>query len=270
MRYWPLAFVLSCVFACGDKPAARETGDMVEIPGDGTVEPFAIDAHEVTNREFAAFVEATGYVTDAERIGNSVVFDVEAPELHVVLEGAHWRAPAGPGTNLDGMADHPVVHVSWNDATAYAAWRGCRLPTKAEWTVAARGGLDAPIYPWGDELRPGGEHRMNAWQGAFPVEDRALDGFTRTSPVASFPPNGYGLFDMAGNVWEWTADRFGGESSGAPVFAEATGGSFRCRERAVPGHRACRGYRIGSSQTKLLDDGNDNVGFRCARDLPSD
>ncbi len=194
-----------------------------------TVDGFWMDKTPVTNRQFRAFVEATGYMTFAEippdpkdypgalphmlRAG-SLMFD---PPSHPVdlndwsqwwtfKFGATWRKPYGQGSSIKGLDDHPVVHVAYRDAEAFAAWAGKALPTEAEWEFAARGGLDGAEFAWGDELTPGGKHMANTWQGAFPHENTKADGFARTSPVMSYPPNDYGLYDMIGNVWEWTTD----------------------------------------------------------------
>ncbi|RCV57582.1 formylglycine-generating enzyme family protein [Marinitenerispora sediminis] len=196
--------------------------------------PFRISPTAVTNAEFAAFAGATGYRTDAERFGWSFVFagllpddfpptrGVAAAPWWRQVEDASWRRPAGPRSDLDGLADHPVVHVSWNDAEAYCAWAGLRLPTEAEWEFAARGGLTGCAYPWGDEREPGGQHRMNVWQGAFPRENTRDDGWYGTCPVGAFPPNGFGLHNMTGNVWEWCRDRFSpGPRRGGPARAAA-------------------------------------------------
>ena len=184
------------------------------------LDPFWIDAYAVSNADFARFVEATEHVTEAERFGWSFVFGGLLPDdfpptrgvAHAPwwrqAEGADWRRPEGPQSDLDGRLDHPVVHVSWNDVQAYCTWAGKRLPTEAEWEYAARGGLEGKLFPWGDELEPGGEHRMNVWQGAFPADNTAADGFYGTCPVDAFPPNGFGLHNMTGNVWEWCADWF--------------------------------------------------------------
>lgn len=279
-----LVVAVSCVAACGGPAGAPDADahavrDMVEVPGGSVdfggltvdVAPFRIDRHEVTNDEFAAFVDATGYVTDAERIGDSVVFFHDFAERggdpFQLVEGADWRHPSGPGSDLAGRGDHPVVNVSWSDARAFAAWAGARLPTAHEWILAARGGLAAPIYPWGDELRPDGAHMMNAWQGEFPGSDAALDGYAGTAPVMSFPPNGLGAHDLAGNVWEWTDSVAAEEGSGEARAAVTLGGSYLCRERAAEGFHACRAYRIGVSELKPVEDGNNHVGFRCARDV---
>ena len=182
--------------------------------------PFLLEAHTVTNARFAEFAEATGHVTDAERYGWSFVFagllPDDFPETRAVVHapwwrqvfGADWRHPEGPQSDVAGRPDHPVVHVSWNDAVAYCAWAGGRLPTEAEWEHAARGGLVGQPFPWGAELEPGGEHRMNVFQGTFPVENTLADGHAGTAPVGAFPPNGFGLHEMTGNVWEWVADWF--------------------------------------------------------------
>ena len=238
-------------------------GETIDVPA------FAIDVYEVTNRDFEAFVEATGFVTEAERIGNSVVFFHDRasrgqPPFDVVT-GASWRQPAGPDSDLALISDHPVAHVSWNDAVAYADWAGKRLPTRAEWVRAASGGDVDAVYPWGNELRPGSQHMMNAWQGTFPRDDSALDGYRGTSPVGSFPANPFGLFDMAGNVWEWTAERSQIGDGPDDEVAEKRGGSFLCRERAAGGFHACRGYRVTSFEWSPISNGNDNVGFRCAK-----
>jgi len=246
--------------------------------------PFWIDRTCVTNDRFAAFAEATGYVTEAERFGWSFVFLEQMPAAHrrraqlvtvqgtpwwVRVEKADWRKPGGPGTNVRKRGDHPVVHVSWRDAAAYARWAGKRLPTEAEWEFAARGGLEQAIYPWGDELTPGGKHRCNIWQGRFPEEDTGDDGYTGTAPAKSFPANGFGLYHCVGNVWEWTADWFGPPERAAgeplrdptgPATGESRvikGGSFLCH------HSYCNRYRNAARSGNTPDSSTCHTGFRC-------
>ena len=184
------------------------------------VAPFSIDAVAVSNARFGEFVAATGFVTEAERYGWSFVFGGllpdDFPDTRAVasapwwrqVHGADWRHPDGPQSDLDGRGDLPVVHVSWTDAQAFCAWVGGRLPTEAEWEYAARGGRSGSAFPWGDELEPDGQHLMNVFQGTFPGGNSSADGFAGPAPVDAFPPNGFGLHNMTGNVWEWCADWF--------------------------------------------------------------
>ena len=168
------------------------------------LDSFYLDEHEATNAQYAAFAEATGYVTDSEKLGWSGVFDPEQ-ESWTKGDGADWRHPDGPGSSYKDKLDYPVVHLSWQDAAAYCDWQGRRLPTEAEFEYAIRGGLEGARYPWGDELTPGGVHRANLWQGSFPQQDLRHDGFAGYGPVKQFPANAYGLYDITGNVWEWAA-----------------------------------------------------------------
>ncbi|WP_245160074.1 formylglycine-generating enzyme family protein [Blastococcus sp. CT_GayMR20] len=232
-----------------------------------TVDAFRIAAHTVTNADFARFVQATGYGTTAEREGWSFVFagllpDDHAPTRAVVeapwwrqVHGATWLHPEGPASHVDGRSDHPVVHVSWIDARAFCSWAGGRLPSEAEWEYAARGGLERRRYPWGDELTPGGEHRMNVFQGRFPGTDTGEDGFAGTAPVDAFLPNGYGLYNATGNVWEWTADRFG---PGRPGQRVTRGGSYLCHDSY------CWRYRCAARSGNTPDSSAGNIGFRMA------
>jgi formylglycine-generating enzyme len=192
---------------------------------------FWIDACTVTNAEFGAFVGDTGYVTEAERFGWSFVFagllpDDFEPTQGVAqapwwrkVDGASWRCPEGPQSSVDAREDHPVVHVSWNDAVSYAMWAGKRLPTEAEWEAAARGGLELKAFPWGDELESAGEHRMNVWQGDFPSRNTLADGYLGTAPVKAFLPNGFGLHNATGNVWSGL--RTGSIRASAPAIADS-------------------------------------------------
>ena len=220
----------------------------------------------MTNAEFARFVAATGHRTDAERFGWSFVFagllpddfpptrGVAAAPWWREVHGADWAHP-GARTPNRRRADHPVVHVSRADAEAYAAWCGARLPTEAEWEYAARGGLVGPAFPWGDELEPGGEHRMNVWQGTFPTEDTGADGWRGTCPVDAFPANGFGLHNMTGNVWEWSADCSAGSDPTASPKAAPT---VPCVVLpSLPGIPTARATRPSSS--------TGNLGFRTRR-----
>ena len=208
------------------------------------VDGFWIDAGPVTNREFSRFVRKTGYVTVAERAPDAADYPGARPELLVPfssvfvppphrvsltdpynwwkpVRGADWRHPIGPGSSIRSLPDHPVVHVAWADVLAYARWAGKEIATEAEWELAARGGLDGAEFAWGDQLNPDGNWMANTWQGDFPVRNTRDDGYERTSPVGAFPANGYGLYDMIGNVWEWTSDWYAGHVAGAAVCCAA-------------------------------------------------
>jgi sulfatase modifying factor 1 len=259
-------------------------------PGDGegpvrevTLSPFWISRRTVTNAEFAGFVRETGYRTGAERFGWSYVFasflpahlrrGAQRPEAvpwWCGVGNAFWAAPEGPGSDVDDRLDHPVVHVDHGDALAYCAWAGLRLPTEAEWEYAARGGLEGKRYAWGDELTPDGRHQCNIWQGDFPVRNTVEDGYRGTAPAESFEPNGFGLYCVAGNVWEWCSDWWATEhpSAGArdpqgPADGQVRvmrGGSYLC-------HRSyCNRYRVAARTNNDPSSCSGNIGFRCARD----
>ena len=236
--------------------------------GEGPVRSVHLPAYRVgettvTNQQFAAFVKATGHVTAAEADGWSFVFyalvsdpaavtgRVAGAEWWCAVTGASWRTPFGPGSDVTRMANHPVVHVSAHDAEAYCAWTGTRLPTEVEWERAARGGLDGAVYPWGDELRPDGRWRCNIWQGDFPRTNTAEDGHLGTAPVKTYRPNGFGLYQCVGNVWEWTAS----EQDGKRV---RRGGSYLCHDSY------CNRYRVAARDGSLPGDATGNIGFRVA------
>jgi formylglycine-generating enzyme required for sulfatase activity len=250
------------------------------------VDPFHIDKRHVTNAEFREFVRETGYETEAEDFGWSFVFESFLPEKKAkrarrvqsapwwcAIKDACWKWPEGRGSHVGNRLDHPVTHVSWNDARAYCEWAGKRLPTEAEWEKAARGGLEQKTFPWGDELTPDGEHRCNIWQGDFPDHNTEDDGFLATSPVGSFPANGYGVFDASGNAWEWCADWFSPdyhttdeasrENPTGPPDGDTRvmrGGSYMC-------HRSwCNRYRVAARSGNTPDSSTGNLGFRCAMD----
>lgn len=248
------------------------------MPGDGegpvravSVEAFAIGATAVTVDEWWRFAEATAWRTDAEREGWSFVFAGHLPEAHQPTRalvgapwwrqvfGADWAHPEGPGSDVSARGDHPVVHVSRDDALAYCQWAGARLPSEAEWELAARGGLARATYPWGDELMPDGEHRCNIWQGEFPARDLGEDGFAGTAPVDAFVPNGLGLFNACGNAWEWCADPFDAPNAVPGAFV-VRGGSHLC-------HRSyCNRYRVSARTGNTGDSSLSHTGFRLARD----
>jgi formylglycine-generating enzyme required for sulfatase activity len=304
-----IVLCLGLLLAAGHKP--DPTANMVWIPagefwmGDDdigfadtkpvhkvAVEGFWLDRTEVTNRQFAAFVAETGHVTLPERGSDgfppgSIVFrQLDGPvdlrdhkQWWAFDTEASWRHPEGAGSSIEGREDHPVVHVTWSDAVAFARWAGKRLPTEAEWEYAARGGLDRKRYCWGDELLPGGKWQANIWQGDFPYRNTMEDGYRTTAPVASFPPNGFGLHDMAGNVWEWCNDwyspdyyaRSPARNPQGPLEQDSfdpaepgmvkrvqRGGSFLCSDQY------CVRYRPGGRGKGDPKSSHSHVGFRCA------
>ncbi len=301
-----MVFVPGGTFAMGSDRFYPEESPVRKV----RVDAFWIDETPVTNRQFAAFVEATGYrtvaeiapdprdypgmTTDMARAG-SLVFEKTAGPVNLqdysqwwnFRFGADWRHPTGPDSSLDGLEDHPVVHVAYPDALAYALWAGKDLPTEAEWEFAAWGGHDGQDYAWGDELAPGGAMLANYWQGIFPFSNTRLDGWERTSPVRSYAANAYGLFDMIGNVWEWTSDWFGmpqpaqkkkpsacctvdnprGVRKGAsydPAMPNLKigrkvlkGGSHLCAENY------CQRYRPAARHPQAIESSTSHIGFRC-------
>jgi formylglycine-generating enzyme required for sulfatase activity len=279
---------------------------MVKLTG------FWMDETEVTNAQFSKFVDATGYITTAEKAVNweeikkqlpagtpkpadsllaasSLVFSSPSKQVDLNdvsqwwkwVKGADWKHPQGPGSDITGKDDFPVIHISWDDAQAYCKWSGKRLPTEAEWEFAARGGLLNAVYTWGNEPIESTKRRTNTWQGDFPIKNTAKDGFARSAPVRSFASNGYGLYDMAGNVWEWCADWYRpdyyesiknkttqdpqGPSSGydpmEPTVPKRVirGGSFLCHDSY------CKGYRVSSRMKTSPDTGLEHTGFRCVK-----
>ena len=263
---------------------------------DVSVDGFWIDRHPVTVARFQAFVEDTGHVTVAERaptleeypdadptllVPGSLVFT--QPSRPVPLDdhrrwwayvpGADWRHPEGPASSLSGRGRHPVTHIAHEDALAYAEWAGKALPTEAEWEFAARGGIQGALFAWGDDERPGGRLMANHWQGTFPHHNSGANGYRGTSPVASFPPNGYGLYDVTGNVWEWTVDPFEAAPSASPCCGGPAprpdeerlvikGGSHLC----APNY--CLRYRPAARQGETVDTSTSHIGFRCVARAP--
>lgn len=260
------------------------------FPADGegpvrevTVDGIWMDSRPVSNEQFREFARATGYKTESERYGWSFVFHSHiAPELVEDRAGgvtwwckvseAHWAKPEGPDSSVDSRLHFPATHISWNDAAAYAKWAGKRLPTEAEWEYASRGGLEQKTYPWGDELTPGGVHLCNVWQGEFPHVDTGEDGWTAVAPADAFPANGYGLYGITGNAWEWCSDWFHPawhvtatrvNPAGPPTGKTRVmkGGSYLC-------HRSyCNRYRVAARTSNTPDSATTNISFRCVRDV---
>lgn len=302
-----MAWIPGGTFWMGSEEGQPDEQPRHQVALDG----FWIDTTEVTNAQFKQFVDATGYVTVAEKAPDREEILAQAPGIDDIPEdqlqpgsicfnpnfdpskvlksdpnfpytvwdyvtGANWRQPEGPGTSVEGRMDHPVVHVAWHDATAYCRWAGKRLPTEAEWEYAARGGRTGKSYPWGDELLPEGQWRVNIWQGEFPFDNKVLDGYRQTAPVGSFAPNAFGLYDMSGNVWEWCHDHyrpdyyamspfrnpFGPKNSYDPAEPHIPkrvqrGGSFMCSDNY------CIGYRVAARMKGDLSTGSFHCGFRC-------
>ena len=266
-------------FAMGTPAGVGYPADGEGPVHDVTLAPFAISPYTVTNADFAEFVDATGFRTESEQFEWSFVFGgllpddfeetrsvADAPWWRQVY-GADWRHPEGPHSSIEGRGDHPVIHVSWNDAVAYCAWSGTRLPTEAEWEFAARGGLVGQRFPWGEDLEPGGVHVMNVFQGTFPGDNTVADGFAGTCPVDAFPPNGYGLFNTTGNVWEWCADWFDPRTYSRGASTDPTGppdgtrrvmrgGSYLCHASY------CSRYRVAARSSNTPDSAAGNIGFR--------
>ncbi|KAK9869480.1 hypothetical protein WA026_003235 [Henosepilachna vigintioctopunctata] len=273
------------------------TNDQV-FPGDYegpvhnvSVTTFYLDIYEVSNRKFLDFVTETGYITEAEKFGDSFLFEMSLPESErnkykdlralqspwwIKMKGVSWKKPDGPKSSLTGFIqayikqffsvqkflflekmEHPVIHVSWNDAVEYCKYYGKRLPSEAEWEMACRGGLRQKLYPWGNKLNPKGEHWLNIWQGEFPIMNTGEDGFISTAPVNHFPPNKFGLYNMAGNVWEWTQNNWLSD----PESKVKKGGSYLCHKSY------CWRYRCAARSFNTKDSSSSNLGFRCAADF---
>ncbi len=273
------------------------------------VDEFSIDVYAVTNRDYAKFVDDTGYITVAERpldpndfpgapkealVPGALVFHMTSGPVDLrdwsqwwsYVHGACWNHPEGPGSTVESRLDYPVVHVAYEDAEAYAGWAGKRLPTETEWEYAARGGLEGAPFVWGDEMEPGGKPAANTWQGEFPWQNLVTDGYERTAPVGMFPPNGYGLYDMAGNVWEWTSDWFVArpDKVQSPCCGDVNSAALREQsyDPAMPQFRIprkvlkggshlcapnyCLRFRPAARSPQMIDTGMSHLGFRCVKE----
>jgi formylglycine-generating enzyme required for sulfatase activity len=260
-------------------PFSMGTNNALAYPADGEgpkriveLDEFWIDETAVTNQSFAQFVDATGYITEAELTGWSFVpafLLSEQDEQYLVgqsgdtpwwvgVTAANWRQPLGPSSSTTDIQSHPVTHISWSDANAFAQWNGKRLPTEAEWEKAARGGRENSLYAWGDDLIVDGQHMCNIWQGDFPTFNSAQDGHLGTAPVHSFEPNGYGLYNVCGNVWEWTADSW--NSTDLADNKVIKGGSFMCHDSY------CNRYRLSARTSHPKNGFTAHIGFRCVAD----
>ncbi|GAB3726360.1 formylglycine-generating enzyme family protein [Nocardiopsis nanhaiensis] len=273
-------------FSMGDHWGAGYPADGETPVHDVRLESFLMGATTVTNAQFETFVEETGYRTTAELHGVSAVFYAafQGPRsaiLHQVagvpwwlaVDGADWRHPNGPDSGIEEKPDHPVVHVSWDDAVAYCSWRGARLPSEAEWEYGARGGLERKKYAWGDQLTLEGKWNCNIWQGKFPIDNTAEDGYLTTAPGRTYQPNGYGLWQMAGNVWEWCLDWFAADYYSHSKFADPCGpssGDYRVmRGGSYLCHNSyCNRYRVSARSYNTPDATSGNIGFRCATSDP--
>ncbi len=312
-RHPGMAWIPGGTFRMGSEDFYPEEGPLHEVSLDG----FWIDCYQITNEQFGRFVEASGYTTLAERplnpadflgappenlVPGSVLFHKTAGPVDLRdyfnwwawVPGTSWRHPQGPGSSLESLAQHPVVHVAYEDAESYAHWAGKELPTEAEWEFAARGGFEGKKFTWGDEHFPGGKAMANSWQGEFPWQNLLHDGYEGASPVGSFPPNGYGLYDMAGNVWEWTCDWFVPRLADEKVKAccgpsinpriispdksyDAAQAQFRIPRKVVKGGshlcapNYCLRYRPAARQPQMVDTSMSHIGFRCiARQAATD
>jgi formylglycine-generating enzyme required for sulfatase activity len=260
-------------------PFSMGTNNALAYPADGegpkrtvVLDEFWIDDAAVTNQAFSEFINATGYQTEAEITGWSFLPEFLVSELDtdfllgrssstpwwIGVKGANWRSPQGPNSSFNELLDHPVVHISWDDAQAFAQWSGKRLPTEAEWEKAARGGRENSLYAWGDELMNDGQHACNIWQGDFPTTNSGDDGYLSTAPVYSFQPNGYGLYNVCGNVWEWCQDSWSNPDSDESKVIK--GGSFMCHDSY------CNRYRLSARTSHPRNGFTAHIGFRCVAD----
>jgi formylglycine-generating enzyme len=290
-----MRWIPSGEFAMGSEDFYPEESPVRQVE----VEGFWVDERPVTAAEYRRFVRETGYVTVAERpldradypdadpdllVPGSLVFRKTVGPVNLsdarnwweYVPGAYWKKPGGPGTTINGRDQHPVVQVAYEDAEAYANWVGKKLPTEAEWEFAARGGLEGAVFAWGDDELPAGRPIANTWQGEFPWQNLKLDGHEGTSPVGSFPPNGYGLYDMCGNVWEWTSDFFAADGGGSkPCCAPPTLAGERFPRKVIKGGshlcapNYCLRYRPAARQSETVDTSTGHIGFRCVVRDPS-
>ncbi len=275
-----MVLLKSAEFLMGSEDKTTYTADKEGPVKKIKVNSFLIDKYAVSNKEFSNFVNESNYISDAEKLEWSYVFyqfinpkfskeilgKAENAPWWLAIQGANWKNPEGPGSSIQNRLNHPVIHISWNDANNYCKWANKRLPTEAEWEYAARGGLSQKTFPWGNSLNPSGKHLCNIWQGNFPKTNLAKDGYIGTAPVNEYKPNNFGLFNMVGNVWEWCQnswDNKDGTLNTRKTINQKTirGGSYLCHKSY------CNRYRVSARSSNSVNSSTGNLGFRCTKDL---